>query len=126
MVRMSFAEIRAGIDGSNPHLVHVAALRVACNRAELRLQQHLKLARAIERAGGKQLVDAMFDRHLPRRWWRWPIIQMCTTDCEQRRLRAQRQRVGWQLDQRSSDVIREGGSFFFSQFNWVVRRPISA
>jgi len=85
MVRMSFAEIRAGIDGNNPDLVHGAAYGSARNRAELRLQQQLKFARSIERAGGKQFVDALFDRQLARRWWRWPILQLCTTDRAQPR-----------------------------------------
>src|SRR3954469_15374640 len=126
MVGMRAAELRAGINGGDTHLVHIVADRVARDRSKRRFQQRLDLARPVEWAGRKQLVDPMFDRHLACRRRRRPVIEMRTADVEQGRLQAKWQVVGWQLNQRSSSSIREAGSFFFSQLSCVVRRPISA
>ena len=117
LIRVPFAEVRAGIDRSNAHLPHVVAQRIARNRTKLRLEQHLDPPRPIEGVGGKHLVDALFDGHFTRRWRCRLVIEMRPADAEQVRLRPHRQRVHHALDQRASDPIREGGSFFFSQLS---------
>ena len=126
MIGVSFAQVRPGIDRRNAHLVHIAAHGIARNRTKLRLEQHLEPPRPIEGVGSKQLVDAMFDGNFTGRWRHRLIIEMRPANAEQVRLRSHGQRVHRALDQRSSDPIREAGSFFFSQVSWVVSRPISA
>ena len=117
MIRVPFAEVRAGRDRSNAHLVHIAAHRIARNRTKLRFEHDLDPPRPIEGGGGKHRINALFDGHFTRRWRCRLVLEMRPADAEQVRLRPHRQRVHHALDQRASDLIREGGSFFFSQLS---------
>jgi site-specific DNA recombinase len=62
MVGVAPTELWARVDRRDTHLVHIPTDRVARDRAKRRFQQHLHLARPIERAGRNQFVDPMFDR----------------------------------------------------------------
>lgn len=112
MVWMLATRIRPRTHRCNAHLLHIATDRIACERPKRRFQENLELARPIERAGRKQFIDAMLDRDFSCRWWNGLVIEMRAADTEQVGLRPQGQRVRRPLDQRSSEPIREGGSFF--------------
>jgi hypothetical protein len=61
---------------------------------------------------GVQLVDAMLDRQLLRRWRYGLIVQAAPRDAEQVSLRRERQRVGVVVDQRAPFGIAQDGNLF--------------
>ena len=89
-------------------------------------QEHSELARPIKRMRCVQLVDAMLERHLLRRWRNGLIVQTATTEREQFGLGTERKRFSLVLDQCPAFRVAQDGNFFFKKFTWVVKRPISA
>jgi len=59
-----------------------------------------------------QLVDAMLDCHLLRRWRYGLIVQAASTDAEQVSLGGERQRVWVVVEQRAPLGMAQDGTFF--------------
>jgi len=126
MVEVPTTEIRPRIDRGNPHFLHIPPHRSARQGAEFRSQEHLDCARPVKRGVRVDLVDPMRDCHLARRWGNRLIREAGAAEGQERGLRRERQLRGITLDQRLPFPKTQAGSFFFSQFSCVVRRPISA
>src|SRR5262249_45705153 len=126
LLSVAFAQVRAGIDRRDAHLVHIAPQRIAGNRTEFRLQQHLYLPRAIKRTIRIDGINAMFDCDFACRWRHRSIIVAGAADAQQARLGRDGQLRVISIEKRAALDVAQDGSFFFNQLTWVVRRPISA
>jgi hypothetical protein len=126
MLSVAFAQVRAGIDRGDAHLVPVAPHRIPSNGAEFRMEQHLNLARAIKRAIGIDGVTAMFDCDFASGRRHRSIVDAGAADTEQAGLGRDWQFGVISIEKRAPRIVAQDGSFFFNQLTWVVSRPISA
>src|SRR5436190_20307331 len=99
---------------------------LAVDRCEIGLEEDRQLPGAVKRVRGVQLVDAVLDRHLLRRWRNRLIVQAAPADAEQVGLGGERQGVSGLVKKRAALGVAQDGNLFFRNVTWVVSRPISA
>src|SRR5690349_5944939 len=106
MLAHALAEIWAWRNPLNAHLTHIALHAFAVDWMTFLIQEHDELTRPIKRVCRIQLVDAMLERHLLRRWRTGLIVQTATTEREQFGLGTERKCFRLVLDQ--SPAFRMG------------------
>jgi hypothetical protein len=90
---VAFTQIGARRNPGDPHLTHIPLHPFAIDRPKLLLHQDGQLARAIKGMGGREFVNAVFDRHLLWRWRLRLIVQATAADPQQLGLNLERQGI---------------------------------
>jgi hypothetical protein len=121
----SFAQVGAGAEAGQPHLVHMPGHSLVIDQDAFAPQLRGDAADAVIGAIGVDGVDPMLERHLLRRWRHSRVVQAGAVQAEQVGLRRQRQLGILPLQQRQPFSFRQRGvQLFFSATSiaWIACR----
>jgi hypothetical protein len=110
----AFTQMGSRINGGQPHIGHVTSDRFPIDRLAFAGQLGGNPARAVERRGGIDFVNAMFERHLLRRWRGRLIVETGAAQPQQCRLVFERKvRVGAIHQGQAVSPTQFAGQLFF-------------
>jgi len=118
MLRMRFAQVRSRRERDASHFAQVALHGFAIDN-EFGTQRLGNLTRTIERIGGVNLVNAMFDSNLVWRWWLGLVIQTRAIEAEQLALCRERKSAASRSISASRSLRgRFDARFFLEPLQW--------